>query len=129
MKKFISFILALCLFSNIAFADCDWTQIKKLPDGGFEYNPTLNLCVGQLVQDSKVKDQQIADLTQALDLKNAALLAADQRTLLWTKASDDELDKLNKISADSKRSDWLYFGLGALTVIGSGFMAAKLIKN
>lgn len=130
MKKLITLFLLVTLVSNIAFADCDWnTGITPGPNKTFIYSEACHLAVGQLVQSNKTQLAEISDLTQAVQLKDAALLAADQRTMLWTKASDDELDRLNKLSADSKRNDWLMFGLGALTVIGSGFMAAKLIKN
>jgi hypothetical protein len=128
MKKLISLILLMC-FSSSALADCNWSTIKQLPDGGYEYSPSLNLCVGNLVQSSKVMTQQIADLTKAVQLKDLALSVADQRTQLWQKSSDDEQDRLSKLSADQKHSDWLYFVLGAATVIGSGFMAAKIIGH
>jgi len=127
MKKFIAAILLLCFSANVAMADCDWTQIKKLPDGGFEYNPTLNLCVGNLVQTNKTQAKQIQDLTTAIDLKDAALLAADQRTQLWETTSLNEQDRLTKIDNESKTNEWIFFGLGVVTVIGSGFMAAKLL--
>jgi hypothetical protein len=127
MKKLI--IAILCFMSTLAFGDCDWTQIKQLPDGGYEYNAALNICVGQLVQDSKVKDQQIADLQKAITLKDLALTTADQRTMLWQKSSDDEMARLNTIQSDSKRSDWLYFGLGVLTTVAAGYMAAQIIRT
>lgn len=131
MKKFISFILFISLFSNIVLADtnCDWTTIKTLPDGGFEYSPALNICVGQLVQTNQIQTQQIADLTKAIQLKDLALTNADARIQLWETSADNELDRLNKIQSDQKKSDWLMFGLGALTVLGAGYMAARLVRN
>lgn len=127
MKKIISLLLLICLFSTSAFSDCDWTGIKELPDGGYEYSPTLNLCVGQLVQDSKVKDQQISDLNKAISLKDLALTTADQRTLLWQKTSDDQLNRLNTIQADQARSGWIYYALGAASMFLGAYAAAKII--
>jgi len=128
MKKLISFVLALCLFSNIAFADsCDWSTIKKLPDGGFEYSAQLNLCVGALVQQAPTQTQQLSDLTQALSLKNAALLTSDQRTEMWIKNAQDSQDRLSKISADQKTNEWLFFGLGVATTFLAGYMASRLL--
>jgi len=127
MKKFISLFLVVCFISNVAFGDCDWSTIRKLPDGGYEYSPALNLCVGQLVSLSAVKDKQISDLTTAIDLKDAALIAADRRTLLWTNAAQDMQDKLAKIDADSKQTGFMYFGAGVLATVLAGFMTAKLI--
>ena len=128
MKKLIVCIL-LFVSSVNAFADCDWSTIKKLPDGGFEYTPELHLCVGNLVQDSKVKDQQIADLNQAITLKDLALKESDERVSLWSKTAGDEMDRLNKISNDQKKSDWLYFALGVGTTFLAAYSAAKLIHN
>jgi hypothetical protein len=130
MKNIIAIILAITVFSNLALADnCDWSTIKAMPNGDFEYSPQLNLCVGNLVQQNQVQTQQLSDLNQAIDLKNLALQNADARTALWEKTSDDELSRINKIESDSKQSGWLMFALGAGTVILSGFMAAKLVHN
>lgn len=129
MKKLISFVLIGCLFSNLSFGACDWSTIKKLPDGGYEYSSDLNLCVGQLVQDSKVKDQQIADLNQAIQLKDLALTKSDARVLLWTTTAENEQDRLAKLNADQKKSDWLYFGLGVLTTFAAGYTAASLARH
>jgi hypothetical protein len=128
MKKYALLIL-ITLFSNVAFADkaCDWSTIKQLPDGGYEYSATLNLCVGKLVQDSKVKDAQIADLTQAVQLKDLALVKADTRTQLWLDTSDKLQNRLSTVDTMEKHNEWLMFGLGALTVIGAGYMTSKLL--
>lgn len=128
MKKLVACIL-LFVSSTNAFADCDWSDIKKLPDGGFEYTPALHLCVGNLVQDNKVKDQQIADLNKAITLKDLALKASDERVALWSKTAGDELDRLNKISEDQKRNDWMYFALGVGTTFLAAYSASKLIHN
>ena len=104
MNKLISIFLLMSMFSNSAFSDtviCDWTQIKKLPDGGYEYSPALNLCVGQLVQDSKIKDQQNQDLTKAIQLKDLALTNSDARVAMWQKSTNDEVDRLNTIGFSS----------------------------
>jgi hypothetical protein len=124
MKKLICLIL---LASNISMAACDWSTIKTMPNGSYEYSPTLNLCVGQLVQDSAVKDQQLADLNKALSLKDAALLTADQRIVLWQKDSSDQLDRLVKIESTQKSSEYLAFGLGVLATVATGIMTARLI--
>jgi len=127
MKKLIALILCV---SNLAMADqtCDWSTIKQLPDGGFEYSATLNICVGQLVQDSKVKDQQITDLTKAISLKDLALTNADARIQLWMTSAENEQDRLSKISSDQKHSEYLAFGLGLLTAIGTGYALSRIYK-
>jgi hypothetical protein len=118
MKKLIALIL---LFSATANATCDWkTGITPGPNKTFIYTEECHQAVGALVKAN-------ADLTTALDLKNAALVIADQRTALWEKTSDDELSRLNAIETDQKHNDFLYFGLGILATIGTGFAVAKLV--
>ena len=128
MKKYICLVLILSLFSQLSFADnCDWTQIKKLPDNGYEYSPTLNLCVANLIQTNKTQTLQIADYEKAIQLKDLALTAEDSRVQLWEKSSLDEQQRLMTISSDQKENNFLYFGLGILATIGTGFAVAKLV--
>ena len=129
-KILISFIL-FTLFSNFSFADskCDWSQIKALPDGGYEYNSQLNLCVGQLVQNQQIQQQQLTDLNKAIQLKDLALTASDQRATLWNNTASNMENRLQKIDTETKKNDWLFFGLGVLTTVGAGFMAASLIHK
>ncbi len=131
MKKLISFVLVLSLVANIATADtnCDWSTIKKLPDGGYEYSPQLNLCVGALVQSNQVQLAQIDDLTKALSLKDLALQNSDARVALWQKSSNDELDRLNKLDSTAKTNEWVFFSLGVATTFLAGYMAAKLVNR
>jgi hypothetical protein len=118
MKKLIIFIL---LFSLNANAACDWkTGISSGPNRTFIYSEECHQAVGALVQANK-------DLNSAITLKDLALKESDERVALWQKTSGDEFDRLNKLSNDQKRNDWLVFGLGALTVVAAGFMTAKLI--
>lgn len=120
MKKLICLIL---LFSLNARAECVWsTGITPGPNHTFIYNQSCHEAVGALVKSK-------TDLTQALQLKDLALQTADQRTQLWTKTAEDEQDRLMKIGSDQSKSNWIYFGLGVLTVIGAGFMTARLIGH
>jgi hypothetical protein len=126
MRIFIGLLL-LAFTSQVALADCDWSKIKPLDDGGFEYSQDLHLCVGQLVQASAVKDQQIQDLNGAIQLKDLALKASDDRATLWSTTSQGLEDRLQKIDATQKHNDWLFFAAGAVTVIGAGWMASRLL--
>lgn len=129
MKKFICAFLSTILLANAALADttCNWSTIKLLPDGNYEYPAALNLCVGQLVQTNKIQLAQIADLQSAIQLKDLALTNADGRTQLWMTTSLAEQDRLTKIDSDSKTNNFIYFGLGVLATIGTGFAVAKLV--
>jgi len=118
MKKLIALIL---LFSVNSHA-CDWdTDIAAGPNGTYIYTMDCHIQVGKLVQAN-------SDLTKALQLKDLALTTADQRTALWEKTSESEQDRMLKLTSDEKRSDWTMFALGALTVLGAGYVTAKLVK-
>lgn len=128
MKNLIVSFLLLSVFSNAAFAICDWkTGITPGPNKTFIYSEACHLEVGKLVQDSAVKDQQIADYKQAISLKDLALKNSDSRVALWEKSSLDQMDRLSKIDSEQKHNDFLYFGLGILSAIGVGFATAKLV--
>jgi hypothetical protein len=130
MKK-IFLILFLILFAeNSCFANCDWkTGITPGPNHTFIYTESCHLAVGQLVSDSAVKDKQISDLTTALDLKNAALVIADQRTALWEKTSDDQLMRLNTMQADQHHDNTLAFALGVATTFLAAYAAGQIIHR
>jgi hypothetical protein len=129
MKKIISLFLLSILFCQSVLAQnaCDWSQIKKLPDGGFEYNPALNLCVGNLVQQNKVLNEEVADLNKAIQLKDLSIKNSDARIALWQTTVNNQQDRLDKMDSENKTNSWIYFGLGCLTVIGTGFVTARLI--
>jgi hypothetical protein len=127
MKKLISLFVLMSLVSNLAFADCDWSKIKDNGDGTYTYTKELHLCVGQLKQDNKVKDQQIADYQKAIQLKDLALTTSDDRANRWMNNSLSLESKLTEVDSLQKKNDFLYFGLGILVTIGAGFMTARLL--
>jgi hypothetical protein len=127
MKKLINLILLTTFVSNIAIADCDFsTGVTPGPNHTFVYSEECHLKVGTLVQDDATKTQQNTDLTQAIQLKDLALTKSDARVQLWTSTSADLENRLQKVDSMEKTNQWLYFGLGALTVIGAGLVTAKL---
>lgn len=130
MKTFTSIICAVSLFGQVALADCDFkTGISPAQGGGYIYTRDCHLKVGTMVKDLATKDQQISNLNQAITLKDLAIKDADDRTQMWMKTSVDLEQKTLEIQKLQKTNDWLYFGLGALTVIGAGFAAAQLSRH
>ena len=127
MKKIVVLILLQAIFCNLVYADCDWTAIKPMANGSYEYVPALHLCVGNLVVDNKILVAQLVELNAAIELKNLALNKADARTELWRKTSDSEQDRLSKIQDSQKTNDLLWFGLGILSTVAVGMMTARLI--
>ena len=129
MKKLIAFILLFISTFNLAFADCDWSKdITPGPNHTFIYSDACHLAVGQLIQTNKTQTAQIADLTKAIQLKDLAITNADARIALWTTTAENEQDRISKIDSMQKTNDFLYFGLGILATIGTGFAVARLVK-
>lgn len=128
MKKIIASLLLLCLSSNIALADCDWSKIKSNTDGTYTYSKELHVCVGQLVQQNSTLSLQVADLTKAIELKDLAITKSDQRVQLWIDTNDKLSDRLSKVDEIYKHNEFLYFGLGVLATVGAGFMIARLVR-
>lgn len=127
LSRYFVAILVAIFASNVAIADCDWSTIVELPSHSYSYSPELHLCVGNLVQQNKVQLTQIDDLQAAIQLKDLAITTSEKRIELWQKTSDDSQARLASVESDSKRNDLIMFGLGALTVIASGWMASRLL--
>lgn len=126
MKKLITGILLFCTLSNVARADCDWSQIKKNNDNTYTYSQELNICVGNLVRDDAAKDISIADLNKVISQQNIALSKADARTQLWMDTSFKLEDKLNAVDSIYKKNEWLYFALGVVVTSAAVYGASKL---
>ena len=128
MKNNIILTVLFTFVPNIVFGACDWSTIKPMVNGDYEYSTECHILVGKMVQDAKVKDTQVQDLSKAIELKDLALSKADERVMLWRNISQDEQDRLQKMNSMTKTDNFLYFGLGVLSALGAGFMAARLIK-
>lgn len=126
MERVISLLVVFSLFSSLGYADCDYSKIVKNNDGTYTYSPSLNLCVGQLVQDDNTKTQQVKDLNQAVTLKDLAITKSDARAENWMNTSlklEQNIQKENTLKRDN---EWLFFGLGVLATGLATFGAAQL---
>ncbi len=120
MKKVISSLLLLCVLSNVAMADCDFSSgITPGPNKTFIYSEECHQQVGKLVQSNKTKDLQIADLNKAIELKDLALVKADERIQLWMTTTQKLEDRMTTIDDLRGKNYWMYYGLG----IATGFVA------
>ena len=127
LKLFINFLLILAvIFPTPVFAACDWTQIKKNADGTYTYSEKLHVCVGTLVRDNKTKDQQIADFTKALSLKDLALQTSDTRANLWLDTSGKLEARLQSVDKLQKDNNVIWFGLGILATSLMAYTVNKL---
>lgn len=129
MKKLISIIAAVSLFSNICFADCDFKDLVHNADGTVTYSKADHVCVGKLVQDSAVKAKQVDDLNKAVQLKDLTITTADQRADNWMNTSLKLEDNIQKMNTIQKNEFWISFGLGVLATFAAGMAAASLTNR
>lgn len=130
MKRIVSLILMLCVLSNVAFAECDFkTGISPLSDGSFKYSEECHRKVGQIVQENKTKDAQIADLSQALTLKDLAIKKADDRAQLWMDTSLKLESNLSKIDELRSKNEVIYFALGVVFTGAAVWGASQLVRK
>lgn len=120
-----SLLLALSLFSNVAFADCDYSKIQKV-DGGYLYTKELHLCVGEMKQDLEIANQKVDKLTKAIELKDLTITKADQRADLWMQTSFKLEDRIQTIDSWRTTNNWLYFGLGVATMFAAAYAAGQI---
>lgn len=125
VKTLVSSILSILLFSNIALADCDFSKIQKV-DGGYLYTKELHLCVGEMKQDLEIEQKRTVKLSEALTLKDTALDRANQRADLWMQTSFKLEDRVNTIDELRSRNQYLYFGLGMLTMFAATYAAGQI---
>lgn len=119
MKKLISSVLFCSLLPSVAMANCDFkTGITPNSDGSYRYTAECHLKVGNMKQDLEIKDQQIEKYVKALELKDLAIVKADERWALWRDTSYGMQDRLIKYDDLRQKNQLLYFAAG---VILTGF--------
>lgn len=115
------------MISHSAFADCDFaTMVKKLDDGTFNYSKECHQKNGENVRDLGIATKQVDLLNQAVQQKDIAIQKADERASRWMDTSFKLEDRVEKIDEMRKTNQWIYFGLGALTMIGAAYASKQL---
>lgn len=127
MKKLITILMVILLLPISAFAECDFTDGKGVSkvEGGYLYTKECHIAVGQMKYDLGVSTEQLGKLNKALDLKDLAISKADQRADLWQSATFKLEDRINTIDQMRSSNNWMYFGLGVLTVFVAGYAARQ----
>jgi hypothetical protein len=130
MKKLTSVILAVSLFSNVALAECDFrTGIKPNGDGSFTYSGACHRKVGEIKQDLEIANSQVSDYKRAIELKDLAIIKADQRAQMWMDTSFKLEEKMSKIDDLRSKNNLLYFGLGVVVTGFAVWGAGQLVKR
>lgn len=120
MKK-ITLILTLVFFAQTTLADCAPSKdIKYLPDGTYDYTLGCHLEMGENIIKLKIAEQQIKELNEGINLKDLALDVADKRNDEWSKENVEMQKKLDMISKDESKNNWIYFGAGVAAALLAG---------
>lgn len=130
MKKLIAAVLATLMFSNVAFAECDFsTGISRNDNGSYTYTKECHVKVGEMKRDLSIATEQNEKLTKALDLKDLAITKSDQRADLWMQTSFKLEDRINTIDSMRQSNQYIAFGLGVLTMFAASYAASQLNKH
>lgn len=128
-NTFVSILLVFAIISNTVFADCDFaTGITPGANGTYVYSKECHVKVGQLVKENEAQASAIQDYKSAITMKDLALQSSDKRATLWYDTSEKLEGRLQKVVELERGNNLLYFGLGALTILASGWMASKLMR-
>ena len=117
------------LFTNFATAEivnCDWKSIKHNVDETYTYSKPLHLCVGKLVYNQTLDNQQIDDLTKATKELNLALDKADQQSQIWQTEATTLRSKIDEIEQHERSKNWIIFGLGFLTASAAIYATSRI---
>jgi len=129
MKKFLVALIVTALLPIQAFADCDFSSGITKVEGGYLYTRECHIKVGEMKYDLGAKDLQIEKLNKALTFKDLAIDNANKRADLWMNTSFKLEDRINTIDELRSRNQWLYFGLGVLTVFAAGYAAKQIYQK
>lgn len=124
IKAVIIFLLVI----QSAFAECDWSKIKKNEDGSYIYPKDLHLCVGKLVENEKDRIAQVESLNKAIELKDLAIQKTENRAESWRTAAYSLEDRISSQQRYSVYRDWAFFGMGILAFGFSTYMAGHIYK-
>jgi hypothetical protein len=117
-KKIVYLVTSLFLATAQAI-DCDYSTIKKLENGSYEYSKNCHIHIGQKLEELDLRQEQVKHLGLSTDYYKKAYEMQEDRVNSWMKTSL-ELDK--ELQAQKKFSDWekaAYFGLGILVMYGA----------
>lgn len=126
--KLFTLLLITSLFSQVAFADCDFTKdIITNPDGTRTYSKECHVEVGKRLTAAKDREAEVDKLNKAVELQDIALDKAHERIDKWQDTSKKLEDQIDTIQRTNDTTKVLYFVVGVLltglAVWGAGHLA------
>jgi len=129
MKLFIACLIMFAFTITSAFADCDYTKIKDNGDGTYTYSRELHICVGNMKKDLAAANAQVESYAKVIELKDLALVKANERIALWQDTAWKLQDRMSTIDNLENKNHILYFALGILVTGAAVYGASKLVSR
>jgi hypothetical protein len=112
-EKMIKYIIGILFLSCCLLADCDNATIKEV-NGEYIYSKDCHKEVGKNIRDIKLKDLIIEK--------------QEQRIELWSNKTYELEKEINSLERWKEVNKWIYYGLGAVSVGLSVYLAGKIYK-
>lgn len=126
MKIFTLILSFIFTYNTLA---CDFSNdIKKNVDGSYSYTKDCHIKVGAILEENKIKDEQIRLLNKSIELKDLAIQSYEKRTLMWIETTESLETRLNTIEKYKTTTNILYFGLGIALSGLAVYGASQLVK-
>lgn len=123
-KQVLGIVLALLMATPSHALECSTSDIKKNTDGTYTYSKDCHTRVGQLVEESELRKDQVDKLNLSIGFYKTAYEIQQERAKDWMNTSiqlDKELQRQRTFSDLQKVG---YFVLGVLVTVG----AARALK-
>lgn len=121
-------LIGILLISNLSWG-CDFsTDVKKMTDGTYSYSRDCHIEVGNLIEDNKIKSEQIKLLNKSIELKDLVIGGYEKRLNLWMETTEKLEQRLYTIEKYNSTQKWLHFGLGIAVSGLAVYGASKIVK-
>lgn len=125
-KALIMTVIMSFTASQVAFADCKWSEgVTKAPDGThYDYSKDCNKRVGKVVKELDKRREQVKELNLSLKDLTIAYEYKEKENEVYLEGMDKLEDKINTLEKLESKNKilWFIIGVGAtgLAVWGAG---------
>lgn len=135
-------MMGLLLSPQMSLAACNWEKDIVKTDKGYLYPSDCHGEVGKVFKSNILRKEQIKELngqikdieaskeklSKSIELKDLALIKADEMSMRWREESYNQHERLLKQKRLSETNNWIYFIGGFLAASASVYAAGQIIK-
>ena len=122
----VCILLTVSLVNQSALANCNWNDIKRKQDNTFVYTSDCHLEVKRLLDEQKLREEQVKELKGSIKLKDLALDTQEERLNRWRDATYRMEDRILKLDKANKYENWIWFGIGIVVMGAATYGAGQL---